>query len=386
MRTTRILLVAVLALLGAPCLGMGAEQDSATGEEPRLVLRVVGPDGEPVARAKVGSGMNIFESSEDGPPQRRVMWLRKYSRQWPFRSDNRGEVTLTGDDVKLRQFYASYEARGWVGYVALNRAPDDGIVEVRLEPACHVHGRLGSSASDDLGIALSKTTAWIYARGRYIMYFVSERGEYEFLLPAGQYELRADGKGPNGFATERKTWSFEVKQGQREQDLGALDLKPTPLSLHYGKSAPELAGIVAWKSSEPLTLAQLRGKVVVLDFWGYWCGPCLNAMPKLMETHDEYKDKGVVIIAVHDNQITSVAKLDELLEKISEQFWEGRALPFAVAIDGGAGRGQTHTAYDVSSWPTTLVIDKEGRLLGEFNPWGALQAKLKELVDETGGE
>jgi thiol-disulfide isomerase/thioredoxin len=387
MRKTRILLIgAVVALQGVPCFATEANEGSAKEAGPRMVLRVVGPDGKPVSHAKVGSGINVFEHRADWPPHRKVMWLRGRKRAWPFRSDSDGQVVLTGDYVKLRQFYASYEARGWVGYAALNRAPDDGIAEVRLEPACHVYGRLGSSASDDLGVALSETTAWVYTRGRYIMYFVSERGEYEFLLPAGEYELRADGKGPNGFGTERERRPFAVKPEQRELDLGSLDLKPTPLSLHYGRSAPELAGIVDWKNSEPLTLAQLRGKVVVLDFWGYWCGPCLNAMPKLMEVHDEYKDKGVVIIAVHDNRIASVAKLDELLEKISERFWEGRTLSFAVAIDGGAGRGQTHTAYDISSWPTTLLIDREGRLVGEFNPWGELQAKLNELLGETGGE
>ena len=373
-------------MLGGLCLAAEAGEDSAREAGPRTVLRVVGPDGVPVARAKVGSGMNIFESSTDGPPQRRVMWLRRYKRQWPFRSNSKGEVVLTGDYVKLRQFYAWYEARGWVGYVALNGPPDDGMVEIKLEPACHVHGRLGSSASDNVGIALLETSAWVYARGRYVMYFVSERGDYEFLLPAGEYELRADGKGPNGFATERKTQSFEVKPGQRELDLGALDLKPTARSLLYGKPAPELAGIVDWKNSEPVTLAQLRGKIVVLDFWGYWCGPCLNAMPKLMEVHDAFADKGVVIIAVHDNRIASVAKLNGLLETIRERFWEGRALPFAVAIDGGPGRGQTHVAYDISGWPTTLLIDREGRLVGEFNPWGELQAKLEELLGEAGDD
>jgi thiol-disulfide isomerase/thioredoxin len=135
-----------------------------------------------------------------------------------------------------------------------------------------------------------------------------------------------------------------------------------------------------------MTLAQLRGKVVVLDFWGFWCGPCLGAMPKLMEVHDAFKDKGVVIIAVHDNRIASVADLDERLVKIKERSWEGRDLPFATAIDGGPDRGATHAAYDIGSWPTTLVIDRDGTLLGEFSPWGELQAKLKELLGEVGGD
>ena len=177
-----------------------------------------------------------------------------------------------------------------------------------------------------------------------------------------------------------------MRRGRRALDLGSMVLKPTPLSLLYGKPAPELAGIVDWKNSEPMTLAQLRGKIVVLDFWGFWCGPCLSAMPKLMEVHDALKDKDVMIIAVHDNRIPSVAQLDERLKEAKARYWEGRDLPFAIAIDSGAGRGATHGAYDINGWPTTLVIDRDGNLLGEFGPWGALQAKLKELVGETGGE
>jgi thiol-disulfide isomerase/thioredoxin len=218
------------------------------------------------------------------------------------------------------------------------------------------------------------------------MYFVSERLEYEFLLPEGEYEMRADGKGPNGFETERMTKSFEIARGQRELDLGSMDLKPTALSLLYGKRAPELAGIAEWKNSEPVTLAQLRGKVVVLDFWGFWCGPCLGAMPKLMEVYDAFTNKNVVIIAVHDNRISTVSQLDEKLRDIKERLWEGRDLPFPIAIDSGPGRGATHAAYDISRWPTTLVIDQDGKLVGELSPWGELSAKLKELLGEAGSD
>jgi len=47
----------------------------------------------------------------------------------------------------------------------------------------------------------------------------------------------------------------------------------------------------------PLTLASLRGKVVLLDFWGEWCGPCVGSMPYLMKLYDKYRDKGLEIIA-----------------------------------------------------------------------------------------
>jgi thiol-disulfide isomerase/thioredoxin len=63
--------------------------------------------------------------------------------------------------------------------------------------------------------------------------------------------------------------------------------------------APELQGIDGWINSEPLTLAELRGKVVLIDFWTYTCVNCIRTFPYLKEWHEKYADSGLVIIGVH---------------------------------------------------------------------------------------
>lgn len=379
--------VAVLALLLVPCVVQEtsrSESDSAISLEPQLVLRIVGPNGEPVVRAKVGTGINVFENSKKHPPQTIVMWLWGNRRQRPFRSDSNGKVVLTGPHAGYRQFYVLHEALGWVGYRRLEQTPADREVEIRLEPACNVYGRLTSSDLERPGHRLLNTSARLHdAQNKMMMYFVSEWGEYEFLLPTGEYKINAYGTGLNGAGTKRLEKSFEVKAGQRQLDLGLMDLPATKLSMLFGKAAPELEGIADWDNGEPVTLAQLRGKVVVLEFWGYWCGPCLQTMPKLMEVYDTFKDKDVVIIAVHeDSRVSTVAELEKKLVGISEKFWGGRDLPFLIAIDSGAERGATHEAYHINKWPTTLVVDREGKLVGEFSPWWELQDKLPELLGE----
>jgi len=350
-------------------------------EPERLVLRVVGPEGHGVAGAKVGTGLNVFENSQGHPPQTIVMWLRGQRRQWPFVSDASGRVILTGEQVAYRQFYALYEARGWAGYTAFDEVPATGEVEVRLEPACHVHGRLSSREFQQLGHPLLETATFVYdADARLVMYFVSERGRYEFLLPRGEYRLEIEGSGPNGARTQRLDRELDVTTDDREIDLGAIDLPATKLASLFGRPAPELQGIAAWVRGEPVSLESVRGRPVVLIFWGSWCGPGIRTMPKLMELHDEFRRFGVVFVAIHDTTVTTAEVLTSKLVEISAASWQDKELPFAVALDAGEKSGATHAAYGIRQWPTTLLVGRDGELVGQFSPWGELRAQLRRML------
>ncbi len=143
-----------------------------------------------------------------------------------------------------------------------------------------------------------------------------------------------------------------------------------------GKQAPRLQQIKDWKNGGPLELTDLKGKVVLLDFWHYRCPPCLAAMPELMKLHDEYKDRGLVVIGIHADIIDSIADMDAKLAKVRKKNWGGRDIPFLVALDGGGKMqiqgtkqktdGATTASYGVTSFPTTVLIDKEGRVMQEF--------------------
>jgi thiol-disulfide isomerase/thioredoxin len=126
-----------------------------------------------------------------------------------------------------------------------------------------------------------------------------------------------------------------------------------------GEPAPEIDGIDQWVAGTKTTLADLRGKVVLLDFWATWCAPCFGTFPSLKEWNQDYAKDGLVIIGVtryygqaegfpvdHANEI-------EFLKKFKLQ--HGLEYPFAVAD----GQSPQH-AFAATSLPTAVIIDKKG--------------------------
>ena len=150
-----------------------------------------------------------------------------------------------------------------------------------------------------------------------------------------------------------------------------------------GKTAPEIPGVIAWKNGSPGTLEELRGKVVLLDFWGYWCGPCVSGMPKMFELHDKYRDQGLVIIGIHCDAhtleqpaVNTPAEMDALVAEYRQDLWGGRDIPFSVALvpaetlkhRGGSvenrALNQASAAYGISGYPSYVLIDRQGKVAG----------------------
>lgn len=142
--------------------------------------------------------------------------------------------------------------------------------------------------------------------------------------------------------------------------------------------APELTGIDGWINSEPLTLAQLKGKVVLIDFWTYSCINCQRTQPYLNAWYDTYASDGLVIIGVHAPEFAF-----EQVPANVQKAVVSDGIKYPVALDNGF---RTWKAYANSYWPAKYLIDKDGRVrytqFGE-GAYDVTESKIRQLLGEA---
>lgn len=117
---------------------------------------------------------------------------------------------------------------------------------------------------------------------------------------------------------------------------------------------------------------ELRGRVVLINFWATWCPSCVAEMPKIVETHRKFASRGYETVAV------AVQKDDA---RLVAQFAERRALPFKVAIDGTGAAATGFGAPRVT--PVSYLVDRQGRVLRRYvgqPDWAELHATIEEAL------
>jgi thiol-disulfide isomerase/thioredoxin len=154
--------------------------------------------------------------------------------------------------------------------------------------------------------------------------------------------------------------------------------KETALDLPDLGPAPELQNDFWLNADEPLRLANLRGKVVLLDMWTFGCINCRNVVPSLREWHKDYQDQGLVVIGNHYPEFSYEQDLELVKQAMIEL-----DITYAVAQDNDR---LTWSAYNNRYWPTLYLIDKNGNLrykhIGE-GAYAETEAAIVALLNES---
>jgi thiol-disulfide isomerase/thioredoxin len=134
-------------------------------------------------------------------------------------------------------------------------------------------------------------------------------------------------------------------------------LAPFGTSAQYESSESAMAPPLAhgdWINSKPLKLEDLRGRVVLVEFWTFGCINCRNTLPFVKSWHDRYREKGLTVIGVHSPEFAEERIVENLRRQVVTL-----GINYPVVSDNDY---QTWNAYDVYAWPTTFLLDKQGRI------------------------
>ena len=141
-------------------------------------------------------------------------------------------------------------------------------------------------------------------------------------------------------------------------------------------AAPELA-TGNWINSEPLKLKDLRGRVVLIEFWTFGCYNCRNTLPFIKGWDGRYRAKGFTVIGVHSPEFDEEREIEHLRRQVASL-----GIMYPVVTDNDY---QTWKAYNVEAWPTTFLLDKQGRIrwrhVGEGG-YGEAERLIQKLLAE----
>ena len=309
--------------------------------------QVVDQDGAPVAGAQIA---RIWHFDETGRRQ-----TFKSSR-----SDADGRFTLECDFYTLTETAVmAMDGPGERGGIAVIRSSEPAKpLKIELGPLVEVVGHFACAESGKAPVGTEMTIHRM--PGYHAIARCHFKGStFSLRLPPGPYTFHGGGSSDDYVEIQ---WNDTLKSGER-RDLGAVDLKLSPIARQYGKKPPPWHFTDARGVRKNVTIDDFRGKWLVLDFWFLSCQPCVgSSLPNWIdfcEEHAAHRDR-FEILAIHDDTVRSFAMLDSGLKPIIKTIWRGRPLPFPTVLDA---TGETIENFGVRAFPTVVLVNPEGILV-----------------------
>ncbi len=188
--------------------------------------------------------------------------------------------------------------------------------------------------------------------------------------------LRRGGEDVERKPIHERSGTYELPRDPAVAEREASSPPPGARIALMGHTAPDFKA--ATLSGVPISLLEQRGKVVVLDFWATWCGPCVSVMPKLSELQQKERARGLVVIGLTDEPAPTVQRFAEIAAH------KGTIFQQTLAVEDGSAR----RAYGVSSIPMLVVIGRDGTVANVHIGAGDLSevmATIDQLLGKAAG-
>jgi len=152
---------------------------------------------------------------------------------------------------------------------------------------------------------------------------------------------------------------------------------PSPFVLSKGKSALPFPQDAIWLNSKPLNWEHIKGKIVILDFWAYWCGGCLKELQIINQEYKKIQEAGIVVIGIH----TAEGEIEEIKKTIKKY-----GLHYPICIDTreipSKGFGAMSNKYGVSQIPYAFIVNDKGYVAGHGQTISNILDKACEIVEK----
>ncbi|MCC5831332.1 MAG: TlpA family protein disulfide reductase [Phycisphaeraceae bacterium] len=132
------------------------------------------------------------------------------------------------------------------------------------------------------------------------------------------------------------------------------------------------------EDGKEIAISDFKGKVLLVDFWATWCGPCIAKMPEIVKLYDEYKDEGLEVLGVSLDRADQATAIRRTMARHN--------MTWPQIYSGEAFEGRPAAANNVRAIPTTFLIDRDGRARYTNLRGEALAKRVQELLAERPGQ
>jgi len=343
-----------------------------------LTVRLVDESGAPVPNALVGFTACFGDQTFQNPSWHYLPDPGTLEQSPSEVLSDRDGVAVFVDGLETIKNYrvaivARQEEQGLIQVFSPDQDCEATLTLTMVQECCVAGSFAGFAHADDPG----KYAFNILAGKMLCIEHYSDQPTFEIFLPPGRFVFQNIGS-VNGSVSRQ--FELIVPPHVRRMQLRPVELFASERQRLIGKKAPELTEVIAWKTNGPQSLADLEGRVVLLDFWGYWCAACVSKLPRLIELQARYGHRGFTVVGIHvdsGDRITTLEAYMEYEDSLKSGILEGQDIPYPIVLvadalrphrrSGAMALSKVSRDYGVETYPTMMLIDRHGNVAGEFH-------------------